>query len=151
MRLTPGKIALSLTAALGLAVAPSAFAGHGHWHHGGWHDRGGWHHHDGWRDHDGWRGHRGHYDHFGRWVAGAVVAGALTGLVIDATSPHTVYYDAPPPPPRRVYREYDGPTVIYEDSAPVVIEHRYGPTRVYSDPYDTRYIGDDGWDDDDGD
>lgn len=139
------KAALCAVAASAFAFAPAAFAGH-HGRGGGWHGgyHGGWHggYHGGWH---GYRGHYGHYyhrDHFGRWVAGAVVVGAVAGLIADATQPRSVvYYDDPPV----VYRRE---RVIYERE-PVVYERRVYETRtVYEDPYQTRYIRDDGYDGD---
>lgn len=127
------KPLIALAAAVSMAFAPAAFA---RGHHGGWH--GGYH--------GGYHGHYRHYrgygyhDHFGRWLAGAAVAGAVTGLVIDATAPRSYYYDDAP---TVVYRR--SPTVVYEDAPPVVVEHRVvETTRVYDD-HDTRYIRDDGW------
>jgi hypothetical protein len=83
--------------------------------------------------------HGGHWSG-GRWIAGAIVTGAVIGLVDNALRPAPVYYGAPVVygPPR---------TVIYED-APVV-RRRVVETRtvVYDDPYQTRYIRDDGYDD----
>ena len=62
----------------------------------------------------------------------------MVGLVNAAVNPAPVYYDRPVVygPPR---------TVIYED-APVV-QRRVVETRtvVYDDPYETRYIRDDGY------
>jgi hypothetical protein len=123
-----------MAAVAALAFAPSAFAGHGR--HGGYH---GFHGHRGHvvRYHGGhgyYRYHHYHRDNFGRWVAGAVVLGALTHLVVDATQPRVVYYDNP------TAVVYEQPPVVYR-SAPV--------TRVYrsdsgsGDPYQTRYIGHD--------
>lgn len=147
------KTLLSLAVAATLVAAPNAFAGHGRWGHG-WHgDRGdfhGWHDHG--RGHD--RGHyRGHYDRFGNWVAGAIVTGAIVGLIADATAPRTVYYGTPDtvyyaPPPRTVV--YRGPTVVYEGDPDVDGRRVYETTRVYETP-PPRYVRDDGWDDDDGD
>jgi len=133
------KTTLCLTAVLALACAPAAFADHGR--HGGWG-------HDGYRGHGeryrgGWgheyRGGRYVYDRdgIGHWVAGALVLGALTNLIVDATQPPVVYQRAP---------------VVYE-RAPVyprtrVIYREAPPPRVYVDPYRTRYIGH--VDDDDG-
>lgn len=129
---------------IGLAVAtvcamPLGASAHDHWGHGDryrhgwqhgdrgdWHgDRGGWHgDRDEWhRDGDGWR--RGHDRDGDRWVAGAIVAGAVDGLIDGAVAPAPRYYEAPP---RVVYRR---PTrVIYEDS-PVVTR-----TVVYGRRYD---------------
>lgn len=130
-------------AAVGLMVAsalamPLAASAHGHgWgrgggyyggYHGGDHDyRGGYY--------GGYRHHEGHWEG-GRWIAGALVAGAVVGLVDAAVNPRPVYYDAPV--------VYSRPrTVIYEDRP--VIERRVVRTRtvVYDDSYPTRYVGDD--------
>ncbi len=133
-----------VVAAATLAFAPSAFAGH--WrHHGGWH-----HGHDHARVvryHDGWR-HRdfdrrryyGHGDHFGRWVAGAVVLGALTQMVVESSQPRVVY-DRPPPV------VYSRTRVIVRSAPPVRV---YGNGAMYGDPYQTRYLGHVGDDDDGG-
>ncbi|KGI77855.1 hypothetical protein [Oleiagrimonas soli] len=119
-----------------MVVAPSAFAGHGR--HGGYHYRGGYYGHAV-RYHGGYGHHYYHRDHFGRWVAGAVVVGALTSLVVNATQPRVVYYDNPPV-------VYSRTRVIYRD---VPVERVYESRTVYSDPYQTRYIGrDDSYDDD---
>lgn len=131
------KPALALATLLLASTAALPMGASAHdWHDRGWHGRGhydrGWHDR-GWHDHD--RYDRGHWSG-GRWVAGAIVAGAVIGLVDNALRPAPVYYG----PPR---------TVIYED-APVV-RRRVVETRtvVYDDPYQTRYIRDDGYDDDD--
>lgn len=130
------KSSLALAAAGLMAFAPSAFAhGPGYWG-GGY--RGGYGYHGGY--YGGYRGgyyHGGHYDHAGRWIAGAIVAGAVVGLVANATAPRTVVYDRP------VY--YSRPaTVVYED-APVV-ERRVTTTTTYvDDGYGTRYVRDDGY------
>lgn len=121
------KSTLCLTAVLALLCAPAAFAGHGR--HGGWH-------HDGYRGHaeryrGGWgheyRGGRYVYDRdgIGHWVAGALVLGALTSLVVDATQPPVVYQREP----------------VYPRTRVIVQEAPRG--RVYVDPYQTRYIGHD--------
>lgn len=130
-------------AAIGLAVAaavamPLSASARDHGYHGGGY-YGGYHgdRHGGYYG----RGHGGYWSG-GRWIAGAIVTGAVAGLVSDALRPAPVYYDAPVVygPPR---------TVIYED-APVV-RRRVVETRtvVYGDPYQTRYIRYDGDDDDD--
>ena len=125
--------ALSLAVAAAVAMPLSASA-HGHGFRGGHYGYG----HGGYygRDHDGhWSG--------GRWIAGALVTGAVIGLVSDAFRPEPEYYGPPV--------VYSRPrTVIYEDD-PVVVRRRVIETRtVYEDPYDTRYIRSYG-DDDDGD
>lgn len=122
-------VAISLAVAAAVAMPLSASARG--WGHGGYH--GGYHGYDrGYRDHDGhWGG--------GRWIAGALVTGAVVGLVADALRPAPVYYG-----PRVVY---SSPGVVYEDGPPVV-RRRVVETRtvVYDDPYHTRYIRDDGYD-----
>ncbi|GEM_PF-5259738 len=139
------KTLLCVTAVLALAAAPVVQAEHGP--RDGWRDRGGYGHHD--RDvrwhgeyRRGWRGHD--HDGFGRWVAGAVVLGALTNLVVDATRPRVTYYYEQPPV------VYSRTRIIYRD-APVerVYEERvYEGRPVYVDPYRTRYIGHEDDDDD---
>ena len=133
------KTTLCLAAVLGLLCAPAAFAGHGRL--AGWHGHRGhghvWRgHHRGW-DHDGWRyrheGRRYVYDRdgFGHWVAGALVVGALTQLVVDATQPRVVYERRPPV-------VYSRTRVIVRSAPP---ERVYQSRTVYADPYQTRYIG----------
>jgi len=138
-----GKVAaigLAVAAAVAMPVGASARGwGGGHGHHGGYHGSYGGYH-------DSYRGYHGGYRHGGghwsggRWIAGAIVTGAVIGLVSDAVRPAPVYYDPPVVygPPR---------TVIYEDGPPVV-SRRVVETRtvVYDDPYQTRYIRDDGYD-----
>jgi hypothetical protein len=140
-------------AAIGLAVAaalamPLSASAHGHDYRGGGHHGsydGGGYRHDGY-DHGGYDrggyGHGGGHWSGGRWIAGALVTGAVIGLLDNALRPAQVYYDAP------VYRQQR--TVVYRE-VPVerrrVVETR---TVVYDDPYQTRYVRDDG-DDDDGD
>ncbi|MGB3461644.1 MAG: hypothetical protein WBA33_06745 [Rhodanobacter lindaniclasticus] len=129
-------IGLALIAALAMPLGASARGWGGHGHHGyygGYH--GGYH--------GGYYGHGGHWSG-GRWIAGAIVTGAVVGLVADAMRPAPVYYDSPV-----VYRAPR--TVVYEYGAPVVTR-RVVETRtvVYDDPYQTRYIRDDGYDRDDG-
>lgn len=129
-----GKLAaISLAVAAAVAMPLSASA-RGHGYHGG---HGGYYggYHGGY--HGGYYGHGGHWSG-GRWIAGAIVTGAVIGLVDNALRPAPVYYGAPVYGPPR--------TVIYED-APVV-RRRVVETRtvVYDDPYQTRYIRDDGYD-----
>lgn len=137
---------LCLVAVAGMLCAPAAFAGRGRL--AGWH--GGYGYGHAWRDHRDWGHERWgdrhgdwHYvrdhDGFGHWVAGALVLGALTNLVIDATQPRVVYYGRPPV-------VYSRTRVIYRDRPPVRV---YREETVYGDPYDTRYIGHE--DDDEGD
>lgn len=146
------KTALCLAALLGMLCAPAAFAGHGRlagWHGHRGHDRAwrghdrGWSHHRRWGhdrgwDRDGWRyrheGRRYVYDHdgFGHWVAGALVVGALTQLVVDATRQRVVYERRAPPV------VYSRTRVVVRDAPP---ERAYGGGTVYADPYHTRYLG----------
>lgn len=134
MNLSTGKTrvaALGLMVASALALPLSAVAG-GWGHHGGYHGYHGYH---------GYYGgyHRGGHWEGGRWIAGALVAGAVVGLVDAAVNPAPVYYDRPV--------VYAAPrTVVYERP---VVERRVVETRtvVYDDPYQTRYIRDDGYGD----
>nr|WP_255494892.1 hypothetical protein [Luteibacter sp. Sphag1AF] len=122
-----------------MAFAPSAFA----WDHGrggGWGGGYGGGYHGGYyRGGGGYYRGGGHYDSAGRWIAGAIIAGAVVGLVANATAPRTVYYDQPV--------VYSRPaTVVYEQPAPVVVERRVYETRtVVNDGYTTRYVRDDGY------
>ena len=135
-RVVAKKMLIGLAVATFCAVPLGASAhdhwGHGDrnqhaWRHGDWHrDRSDWH-----RDDDRWR--RGDDGDGGRWMAGAMVAGALEGLVDSSVPPAHRYYEAPP---RVVYRRPD--RVIYEN-APVVTR-----TIVYGAPYGPRYDDDDG-------
>ena len=137
-----GKPALTLATVLLAAAAalPIGASAHG-WHDRGWHGRGDYDH--GWRgrgDYDrGWHGHYGHdrgYWSGGRWVAGAIVTGAVIGLVDDALNPppRTVVYEQP------VYRR--PVRVIYEE--PVVTRRVVETRTVYEGaPPPTRYVGDD--------
>ena len=129
-----GKLAglvFALTAAMAMPLSAAA-RGHGGYYHG---NHGGYHGY-----HGGY--HRGGHWDGGRWIGGAIVAGAVLGLVDNALRPAPVYYDPPV--------VYSRPrTVIYEDGPPVVRE-RVVERTVYEDPYQTRYIGDDGYDRDDG-
>lgn len=126
------KSALFLAAAGLMAFAPASFA-HG-WGYGGGY-RGGYY--GGY--HGGYYG-RGHYDHAGRWVAGALVAGAVAGLVYSATRPSTnVYYDRP------VYYSRPATTVIYDDGPAYTTRRVTTTTTTYDDGYTTRYVRDDGY------
>jgi len=132
------KSALLLAAAGLMAFAPAAFArgyGYGGGYHGGY---GGYH--GGYGYHGGGYYGRGggHYDHAGRWIAGAIVAGAVVGLVANASQPRTVVYDDGP-------AYYSRPaTVVYQD-APVVTR-RVTTTTYVDDGYSTtRYVRDDGY------
>jgi hypothetical protein len=130
-------ISLAIAAAVAMPLSASARGWGGHGHHGG--DHGSYEGHDG-----GYRRHGGHWSG-GRWIAGAIVTGAVVGLIADALRPEREYYDRPVVygPPRR--------SVVYEYGEPVVTR-RFVQTRtvVYEDPYPTRYVRDDGYDDDDG-
>ena len=124
-----GKLAaigLAVAAAVAMPLSASAH-GHGHGYHGGGY-------------HGGYYGHGGGHWSGGRWIAGAIVTGAVIGLVDNALRPAPVYYGAP------VYREPR--TVIYREEP--VVTRRVVETRtvVYDDPYQTRYIRDDGYGDD---
>ncbi len=138
-----GKLAvlsLAMVAALAMPLGASARGwGGGHGYHGGGH--GGYYggHYGG---HGGYYGHGGGHWSGGRWIAGAIVTGAVLGLVADSMRPAPVYYGAPVYGPPR--------TVIYEDGPPIV-QRRVVETRtvVYDHPQ-TRYIRDDGYDQDDG-
>ncbi|WP_426700323.1 hypothetical protein ACPPVV_13065 [Rhodanobacter sp. Col0626] len=129
-----GKLAvlgLAVAAAVAMPLSASARGWGGHGYHGGY---GGYH--------GGYHGHGGGHWSGGRWIAGAIVTGAVLGLVSNAVRPAPVYYNSPAyayGPPR---------TVIYEDGPPVV-QRRVVETRtvVYDDPYETRYIRDDGYGD----
>lgn len=127
-------LGLAVTAAVAMPLSASArgWGDHDHGYRGGY--DGGYHR--------GYEGHeRGHWSG-GRWIAGAIVTGAVIGLVSDALRPAPVYYDQP--------MVYSRPrTVIYDDYPPVVVHRRVIERRtvVYDDPYQTRYIGRD--DDDD--
>ncbi|MDO1529962.1 hypothetical protein QMK61_14070 [Fulvimonas sp. R45] len=124
-------IGLGLTAAVAMPLGASAHGwGHG-WGHGGYHHgyyRGGGYYH-----------HRGYWSG-GRWIAGAIVTGAVAGLVSDALSPPVVYA----PPPRVVYEQ---PTTVVYESAPVTRRVVTTRTVVYDDG-PTRYVRDDGYDGD---
>jgi hypothetical protein len=126
------KSALLLAAAGLMAFAPGAFArGYYGGYHGGYYGHGGGYYGRGY-------GHGGHYDSAGRWIAGAIVAGAVVGLVANATQPRTVVYDNGP-------GYYSRPaTVVYQD-APVVTR-RVTTTTYVDDGYSTtRYVRDDGY------
>lgn len=133
-------ISLALAAAVALPLSASARGWGGHDYHGGYH--GGYHgHYDGGRHgyYGGYYRHGGYWSG-GRWIAGAIITGAVVGLVADAVRPAPVYYGPPV--------VYGSPTVIYQDGPPVVVRRRVVETRtvVYDDPYQTRYIRDDGYD-----
>lgn len=143
-----GKLAvlsLALVAAVAMPLGASARGwGGGHGYHGGGH--GGYYggHHGGY-----YGGHGGGHWSGGRWIAGAIVTGAVLGLVADSMRPAPVYYGAPAYYGAPVYSQPR--TVIYEDGPPIV-QRRVVETRtvVYDDPSQTRYIRDDGYDRDDG-
>ncbi len=136
-----GKLAaISLAVAAAVAMPLSASA-HGWDHGGGWGHGGGhgWNRGGGW-DRDGGYRHGGGYWSGGRWIAGAIVTGAVAGLVSEALSPAPVYYEQPPV----VYRQ---PRVTYYEEAPIVQRRVVTRTVVYDNGYPTRYVRDD--DDDD--
>lgn len=117
------KFALAQRVVLGLAVATTAMApmaasardgwGHDHDYRGG-HDRGGWG-----RDHGGWHGdnrYHGGHGNAGAWIAGAVVAATVAGIVTQAVAPAPTYYQPAP----TYYQQ--APTVVYRQPATVVYE-----------------------------
>jgi hypothetical protein len=122
-------LGLMVASALAMPFAASAHGYHGGYYHGGYHGYHGYH--------GGY--YRGGHWEGGRWIAGALVAGAVIGLVDAAVNPAPVYYDRP------VVYARPRTTVIYEDRP--VVERRVVETRtvVYDDPYDTRYVRDDGY------
>lgn len=125
-----GKILAISLAVAAAAAMPLAASAHGWDHDGGWHhgwNGGGYYHHGG-----------GGYWHNGHWVAGAIITGAVAGLVGSALS-GPAYYEPPV--------VYTRPTVVYED-APYVTRRVVTRTVIYNDGYPTRYIR---GDDDDGD
>lgn len=135
-----GKWMAAAVAVLGLAVAPlSGVSAHG-WHGGyggGWH-RGG----PGWGGpRPGWGGgyHRGGgYWSGGRWIAGALVTGAVAGAVYSAMQPRP-YYPPPPVYPAQTVVYQQPSTVVYEQPATVV--YRSAPTQTVTTTTTTRYIG----------
>lgn len=152
MRIMSSKIVLALVALTFLAITPPAFAGHGY-RHSEYHRHG--YAQPRYRDHhDQWQGYRyrrggyrhGYHDHLRNWLAGAVVASVLTGIVVQATQPSYHDHAPPPPPPRVTYTPSQAPVVIYESSAPRDIGHRVEETRIDRNPDRTRFIRDDGWD-----
>ena len=129
------KSALLLAAAGLMAFAPGAFA-RGYGYGGGYHGGYGYHGGGYYGGRGGYYG-RGHYDNAGRWIAGAIVAGAVVGLVANASQPRTVVYDNGP-------AYYRPSTVVYQD-APVVTR-RVTTTPYVDDGYSTtRYVRDDGY------
>jgi hypothetical protein len=141
-----GKLAVlgfAMAAALAMPLGASARGwGGGHGYHGGY---GGYHGSYGGRGyyggHGGYYGHGGGHWSGGRWIAGAIVTGAVLGLVADSMRPAPVYYSAP------VYSQPR--TVIYEDGPPIV-QRRVVETRTVYEDQGTRYIRDDGYGQDDG-
>ncbi|MDE1892896.1 MAG: hypothetical protein KGJ96_11850 [Xanthomonadaceae bacterium] len=134
-RMVARKMWIGLAVAALCAAPLGASAHDGHWGRGDWHghgwgggdwhgDRGDWHR-------DGWR--RGDDRDGGGWVAGAVVAGAVAGLIDGVVAPAPRYYQEPP---TVVYRR---PTRVIYENAPVVTR-----TIVYGAPYGSRYDDDDG-------
>ncbi len=145
-------ISLALAAAVAMPLSASARGWGGGSHHGGYAS-----YHGSYRGHGGYDGYRGsyysrggnygrggYYRHGGywsggRWIAGAIMTGAVVGLIADALSPGPGYYDRP------VAYAQPG-TVIYEN-APPGLTRRVVETRTitYEDPYRARYIRDDGY------
>lgn len=144
-------ISLALAAAVAMPLSASArnWGGHGNRggnygsYHGSYRGYSGGHYNRGYSG--GYYNRGGGYWHGGRWIAGAIVTGAVVGLVADALRPAPVYYGQP------VGYGYGPPTVVYQDGPPVV-RRRVVETRtvVYDDPYQTRYVRDDGYYRDDG-
>jgi hypothetical protein len=133
----------SKLAALGFAVAaavvmPLSASAHGRGHGEGWGYGGGWHHGGDW-DHDGGWHHHGGYWSGGRWIADALVTGAVVGLVSDALRPEPAYYGPPV--------VYSQPRSVYYEDEPVVRRRVVTHEVIYEDPYRTRYYSRD--DDDD--
>ena len=128
--------AMSLAVAAAVAMPLSASAdGWGRGHHGGDFHGG---YHEGYRGgHDG-----GHWEG-GHWIAGALVAGAVVGLLGDALRPAPQYYGPPV--------VYSQPRTVYYEDAPIVRRRVVTREVIYNDPYQTRYYGGDGDDEDDGD
>ena len=133
-------ISLALAAAVAMPLSASARGWGGHGGHGGYHGayHGGGHGYYG----GNYRGGGGYW-HGGRWIAGAIITGAVVGLIADSLQPRPVYYGSP--------AYYGSPRVVYQDGPPVV-QRRVVETRtvVYDDPYQTRYVRDDGYGSDDG-
>ena len=126
-------LGLSLTAALALPLGASAH-GWGHGYRGGGYG-GGYHgYHGGYYGHGG-----GGYWSGGRWIAGAIVTGAVIGLVSDALRPEPAYYGPPV--------VYSQPRTVYYEDEPVVRRREVTHEVIYEDPYRTRYYSRD--DDDD--
>ncbi len=142
-----GKLAvigMAVAAAIAMPLSASARGWGGHGYNGGGHGyyggHGGYGHGGGYYGHGGgYYGRGGGHWSGGNWIAGAIVTGAVVGLVSNAFRPAPVYYGQP------VYSQPR--TVIYQD-APVV-QRRVVETRtvVYDDPYETRYVRDDGYGD----
>lgn len=137
-------VALGAALVAALAMAPSASANGRHGHSG---HRGGYSGHYVQPRHYNYapRYRGGHYGggHYrgghwsgGRWIAGAIVTGAVIGLINNAVAPAPVYYEPPVVygPPPVVYRSYYPAPITSRR----VVESR---TVIYSDPYQTRYIG----------
>lgn len=136
-------IALAVAAVVAMPLSASArgWGGGGHGYHGGGYHGG---YHGGYYGGHGYYGggyRHGGYWSGGRWIAGAIVTGAVVGLVSDALRPAPVYYG-----PQVAYVQ---PGVVYQDGPPIesrrVIETTTR-TVEYSDPQDTRYVRDDGYD-----
>ena len=135
-------ISLAIAAAVAMPLGASARGWGGHGHQGGHHYSYNNGYHNNYRNsyRGGYYGHRGHWSG-GRWIAGAIVTGAVVGLVADALNPRPVYYGPPV--------VYDSPNVVYSYGPPPV-QRRVVVTRTvtYGDPDQTRYIRDDGYDGD---
>lgn len=131
------KFALAQRVVLGLAVATTAMApmaasardgwGHDNGYRGG-HDRGNWNHdRGGWgRDRGDWhhdRGYHGGHGNAGNWIAGAIVAATVAGIVTQAVAPAPTYYQ---------------PAPTYYQQAPVA--DRQPATVVYEQPQEGQVI-----------
>lgn len=149
-------ISLAIAAAVAMPLSASAHGWGGHGGHDGYrgsshayrgndYGRRGDYGRGGYYSHGGYYGNRGHWSG-GRWIAGAIVTGAVVGLIADALRPSSAFYDRPVVygPPAR--------TVVYDEYGQPVVTRRVVQTRtvVYGDPDQTRYVRDDGYDDDDG-
>jgi hypothetical protein len=130
-------LSLAVAAALAMPVGASARGWNGGGHHSGYGGYHGGYYGHGYGHGGGYYGHGGGHWSGGRWIAGAIVAGAVVGLISDVTRPAPVYYS-----PEVVYTQPR--TVVYDDYP--VVQRRVVETRtvVYDDPYQTRYIRDDG-------
>jgi len=138
------KFALAQRVVLGLAVATTAMApmaasardgwGHDNGYRGG-HDRGNWNHdRGGWgRDRGDWhhdRGYHGGHGNAGNWIAGAIVAATVAGIVTQAVAPAPTYYQPAP----TYYQQ--APTVVYRQPATVLYEQPQEGQVIYEQPSD---------------